>query len=93
LATAFAGRLRGFGRDWLTDTALRDGALVSAKSGGIGVGMHESAVVRILRATRWIAFATSWVCRLILANSCAATVKRFTSSFALVEVDRSAATL
>ena len=49
--------------------------------------------MRMFRATPWIAFASSWVCRLSLPNSFVATVYRFTSSFALVELDCSAATL
>jgi hypothetical protein len=53
--------------------------------------VFASAAVRIFRATPWIAFATSWVSRLSLPNSCAATVNGFASSFALVEADRSVA--
>ena len=92
LGAACAGRLRAAG-DRLIETTLLGGVPPSANSGGIGVGRHDAAAVRIFRATPWIAFASSWVCKLSLPNSCAATVSRFTSSFALVELDRSAATL
>ena len=50
------------------------GGFASAKSGGIGVGLQEATAVLIFRATPWIAFASSCVCKLSLPNSCTATV-------------------